>query len=163
MVLLKLNQTFRETLYDLYKRWTLNKDGYGMTVTKIKDFMFSLAENYDIELYNKDANTSLLDNYGEKTAFCPSNRVVEKRGSQRGFWRKLWGVIIMMWKNHGKMSHQLLTFFASLFHIKISRLLKIDMMSIMLEGDDDDVTHGDDVDPEESTTYIEWIVINRQT
>ena len=82
MVLLKLNQTFRETLSDLYP---LNKDGYGMTVTEIKDFMFSLADNYDIELYNKDANTSLLDNYGEKTAFCPSNRVVEKRGSQRGF------------------------------------------------------------------------------
>ena len=60
MVLLKLNQTFRETLYDLYKRWTLNKDGYGMTVTKIKDFMFSLAENYDIELYNKDVNTTMV-------------------------------------------------------------------------------------------------------
>ena len=37
------------------------------------------------------------------------------------------------------------------------------MMSMMLEGDDDEVTHGDDVDHKESTTYIEWIVINPQT
>jgi len=29
--------------------------------------MFSLAENYDNELYNKDVITSLLDNYGDKT------------------------------------------------------------------------------------------------
>ena len=40
-------------------------------------------------------------------------------------------------------------------------MLKMEMMSMMLGGDD--VTHGDDVDPEESTTYIEWIVINPQT
>ena len=131
--------------------------------------MFSLAENYDIKLYNKDVNTSLLDNYGEKTELCPSYLVVEKRDYQRVFWRRLisrevkHGVMIMIWNNHGKMSDQLLTLFASRFDIKISRLLKIDMMSIMLEGDDDDVTHGDDVDPEESTTYIEWTVINPQT
>ena len=37
-----------------------------------------------------------------------------------------------------------------------------DMMSTMLVGDDDDVKHGDDVDPEESTD-IEWAVINPQT
>ena len=49
------------------------------------------------------------------------------------------------------MSDQLLTFFASLFGIKRSRVLKSEMMSIMLEGDDGEVTHGDDVDPEEST------------
>ena len=30
-------------------------------------------------------------------------------------------------------------------------------------GDDDDVTHGDDVGPEESTANIEWTVINSQT
>ena len=47
--------------------------------------MFSLAENYHIELYNKDVNTSLLDKYGEKTEFCLSYRVVEKRDPQRGF------------------------------------------------------------------------------
>ena len=29
--------------------------------------MFCVADNYDIELYNKDVKTSLLDNYGEKT------------------------------------------------------------------------------------------------
>ena len=30
-------------------------------------------------------------------------------------------------------------------------------------GDDDDVTHGDDVGPEDSTTDIEWTVINPHT
>ena len=64
-------------LYPLYK------DGYRLTVTEIRDFMFSLAERYDTELYNKDVNTNLLDNYGEM--FCPSYRVVEKRDYQRGF------------------------------------------------------------------------------
>ena len=61
------------------------------------------------------------------------------------------------------MADQLLTFFASLFGIKRSHMLKIEMMSTMLYGDDDDVTHGDDVGPEESTTDIEWTVINPQT
>ena len=42
-------------------------------------------------------------------------------------------------------------------------MLKIEMKSTMLEEDDDDVTLGDDVDHEESTTYMEWIVINPQT
>ena len=60
------------------------------------------------------------------------------------------------------MADQLLTFFASLFGIKRSRMLEIEMMSTMLVGDDDDVKHGDDVDPEESTD-IEWAVINPQT
>ena len=45
---------------------------------------------------------------------------------------------------------------SSLFGIKRSRMLTI-------EGDDDDETHGDNVDPEESTTYIECILINPQT
>ena len=36
-------------------------------------------------------------------------------------------------------------------------------MSTTLVGDDDDMTHGDDVGPEESTTDIEWTVINPQT
>ena len=74
-------------------------------------------------------------------------------------------------KESWEMSRELLTFFASLFGIKISRMLKIETMSVMLEDDDDDVTHGDDVDvthdddvgPEESTTDIGWTVINPQT
>ena len=66
-------------LYPLYK------DGYGLTVTEIMDFMFSLAVSYDTELYNKDVNTNLLDNYSEMTEFCPSYRVVEKRHYQRCF------------------------------------------------------------------------------
>jgi len=37
------------------------------------------------------------------------------------------------------------------------------MNGMMLDGDDDDVTHGKDVGPEESTTEIEWAVINPQT
>ena len=65
-----------------------------------------------------------------------------------------------MRNNNGKTSDQLLTFFASLFGIKRSRMFKIEMM---LDGDDDEVTHGDDVDYKENTTYIEWIVINTQT
>ena len=65
-----------------------------------------------------------------------------------------------MRNNNGKTSDQLLTFFASLFGIKRSRMFKIEMM---LDGDDDEVTHGDDVDHKENTTYIEWIVINTQT
>ena len=48
MVLLKLNQRFRGSFVSFI--YILNKDGYGLTVTEIKDFMFSLAENYDIEL-----------------------------------------------------------------------------------------------------------------
>ena len=42
-------------------------------------------------------------------------------------------------------------------------MFKIEMMSMMLDGDDDEVTHSDDVDHRENTTYIEWIVINTQT
>ena len=38
------------------------------------------------------------------------------------------------------MADQLVTFFASLFGMKRSRMLKIEMMSTMLGGDDDDVT-----------------------
>ena len=41
------SSSFVEALCHLYP---LNKDGYGLTVTESKDFMFSLAENYDIEL-----------------------------------------------------------------------------------------------------------------
>ena len=50
MVLLKPNQRFRASLVSFIS----NKDGYGLTVTETKDFMSSLAENNDIELYNKD-------------------------------------------------------------------------------------------------------------
>ena len=72
---------------DLSHFYPLYKDGYGLTITEIKDFMFSLAVSYDTELYNKDVNTNLLDNYSKMTVtkFCPSYRVVEKRHSQRGF------------------------------------------------------------------------------
>ena len=50
MVLLKLNQTFRGSFVSF-----ISID--MMTVTEIKDFMLSLVDNYDIELYNKDNNT----------------------------------------------------------------------------------------------------------
>ena len=62
MVLLKLNQTFRGS----YVSYPLNKDGYALTFTGIKDFMLSLPENYDIELYNKDVCKRLFDTYGWK-------------------------------------------------------------------------------------------------
>ena len=42
-------------------------------------------------------------------------------------------------------------------------MLKIEMVSMMLECGDNNMTHGDDVGPEESTTDIEWTVINPQT
>ena len=42
-------------------------------------------------------------------------------------------------------------------------MLKNETMSTTLVGDDDDVTHGGDVGPEESTTDIEWTVINPHT
>ena len=45
-----------------------------------------------------------------------------------------------MRNNNGKTSDQLLPFFASLFGIKRSRMFKIEMMSMMLDGDDDEVT-----------------------
>ena len=41
-------------------------------------------------------------------------------------------------------------------------MFKIEIMRMMLDGDDDEVTHGDDVDHKGNTTYIEWIVINTQ-
>ena len=59
------------------------------------------------------------------------------------------------------MADQLLTFFASPFGIKRCRMLKIEMMNTMLVGDDDDLTHGDDVILEESTTDIVWTIINK--
>ena len=43
--------------------YPLNKDGYALTVTEIKDFVFSLAENYDIELENKDVFTTAIVNW----------------------------------------------------------------------------------------------------
>ena len=58
-----------EALSHLYP---LKKDGYWLTDTEIKDYIFGLAESSDIELYNKDVNKGLLDNYCEKTEFCPS-------------------------------------------------------------------------------------------
>ena len=42
-----------------------------------------LAENFDIELYTKDVNKSLLDNYDDKTEFCLCYRVVENSFSER--------------------------------------------------------------------------------
>ena len=38
------------------------KDGYGLTVTEIKDFVSSLAENYDPELYNRESKICVLHN-----------------------------------------------------------------------------------------------------
>ena len=46
--------------------------------------MFSLVVSYDTELYNKDVNTNLLDNYSEMAELCPSYRVVEKREAFEG-------------------------------------------------------------------------------
>ena len=40
--------------------YLLNNDGYGLTVTEYMDFMFSLADNYDIELYNRNVKKQYL-------------------------------------------------------------------------------------------------------
>ena len=40
----------------------LIKDVNGLTVTEIKDFMSSLTENYDPELYNRESKIRVLDN-----------------------------------------------------------------------------------------------------
>ena len=58
--------------------YPVNKVGNGLTVTEIMEFMVSLAENDDIELYNIDVKRNLLDDYSDKTQFCSSHRVVEK-------------------------------------------------------------------------------------
>ena len=55
----------------------LIKNGYGLTVTEIKDFMSSLTKNEDAELYNKDVKKGLLVHYGDKIQFCPSHRLNE--------------------------------------------------------------------------------------
>ena len=41
----------------------LIKDGYGLRVTEITDFVSSLAENYDSALYNRYSKIRVLDNY----------------------------------------------------------------------------------------------------
>ena len=58
-----------------------------------------------------------------------------------------------------KLLAKLLTFFASLFGIKRSRMLTIEMMNMAPHCDDDDVTQSDDVGPDERSTDIEWAVI----
>ena len=50
----------------------LIKDGYALTVTEIKDFVSSLAENYDSALYNIYSKMRVLDNYNDTIQFCPS-------------------------------------------------------------------------------------------
>jgi len=44
-------------------------------------------------------------------------------------------------KDHGEISCQLLTCFTSLFDLNISHVLNFEMMNMMLESSDDDVTH----------------------
>ena len=42
-------------------------DGYGLTVTEIREFMLSLAENKNEQLYNRDVKKFLLDNHLKHT------------------------------------------------------------------------------------------------
>ena len=69
-----------ETKYDLFVETLsyldpLFKDGYGLTVTEIKDFVYILADNYNAVLYNIYSKIRVLDNYGDTIQFCPSYRV----------------------------------------------------------------------------------------
>ena len=50
----------------------LIKDGYGLTVTEIKDFVSSLPDNYDSALYNIYSKMRVLDNYNDTIQLCPS-------------------------------------------------------------------------------------------
>ena len=54
----------------------LIKDGYGLTVTEIKDFVSSLAENYDSALCNRYSTRystmRVMDNYNDTIQFCHS-------------------------------------------------------------------------------------------
>ena len=50
----------------------LIKDGYGLAVTEIKDFVSSLAENYDYALCNRYSKMRVLDNYNDTFQFSPS-------------------------------------------------------------------------------------------
>lgn len=52
-------------------------DGCGFTVTEIKEFMLSLTESCDIEIYNRDVKKFLMDHYGDKIRFCIGNRANE--------------------------------------------------------------------------------------
>ena len=54
-----------------------------------------------------------------------------------------------------QMPDQLLTFFASLFGINRSRMLKIEMINAILDDDEDDVACDGDASPDESTQDIE--------
>ena len=62
-------------------------------------------------------------------------------------------------KDHGEISYQLLICFTLLFHFKISHTLIIEMMNMMLESNDDEVTNGDDVDHKDNITYIDISLI----
>ena len=172
----------------------LIKDGYGFTVTEIKDFMLSLAEDDDVEIYNRDVKKFILDHYGDEIRFCPSHRanepemcfsgeisieditakmrdmnVVKSCGEilREAFMKVDFKISDKFCDGHElkeswettQMPDQLLTFFASLFGIKRSRMLKIEMINMTLD-DNDDVAD-DDTSPEENTQDIEWAVFNQ--
>ena len=62
-------------------------------------------------------------------------------------------------KDHGEISYQLLTCFTALYDFKMSHILNIEMLNMMLESNDDEVTNGDDVDHEDNITYIDISLI----
>ena len=53
----------------------LIKDLSRLTFTEAKDFVITLAENYDPVLYNRYSKLRVLYNYGDTIQFCPSYRV----------------------------------------------------------------------------------------
>ena len=53
------------------------KNGYGFTVTEIKEFILSLAQHDNMQIYNRDVKKFVLDHYGDNIRFCPSHRVYE--------------------------------------------------------------------------------------
>jgi hypothetical protein len=173
----------------------LIKDGYGFTVTEIKEFMLSYSENDNTELYNRDVKKFLLDHYGEKIRFCPSHRANESEFcfsseiSVDDVAKKLRDMNVIkscgetirdaLKKVDFKLNDKfcdgyelkksweqtqipdvLLTFFAALFGIKKSRMLKIEMINMMLNNEDD-VSMANDDSSDENSEDIEWAILNK--
>ena len=55
----------------------LIQDRYGFTMTEVKELMYSLQEEDDVEIYNRDVKKFLLDHYGDNIQFCSSHKANE--------------------------------------------------------------------------------------
>ena len=161
------------------------RDGYGFTMTEVKEFVFSFSENNDFEIYNRDVKKFLTDHYGDQIQFCPSHRANEPEMcfssalTVNGIAAKMRDMNVVKtcgeilrevlkkvdfklddkfcdghdlkqsWETTA-IPDQLLTYFFSLFEIKRSRMLKIEMIG-MLPEDENAQSQDDDDCPYSST------------